>query len=81
MSRILQERFGDLKDIFRTKFLTITENLLSNLWDYNTFRALFDLEIDYEAESYNIEIDVFTKSLDYLQVCVCLNEFISKNLI
>lgn len=67
MNRILCEYFGDLTEILRRQFLTVTEFLLSNLWDSNMFKDFFDMEIDYENESHNIDIDVFTKSLDYLQ--------------
>ncbi|KAG4079703.1 hypothetical protein HA402_009089 [Bradysia odoriphaga] len=67
MYRILGESFGDLNDILRKQFLTVTENLLSNLWDNNKFTEFFHLEIDYAPESHNIDMNVFTKSLDYLQ--------------
>lgn len=68
MSRILQTTFGDLNEILRKQFLTVTENLLSNLWDIKVFSELFDMEIDYEVECHNININVFTTSLEYLQV-------------
>lgn len=68
MSRMLGEHFGDLKEILREQFLTVTENLLSNLWDCNKFKDLFDMEVDYESESHNIDLNVFTKSLEYLQL-------------
>lgn len=68
MSRILREHFGDLKEILKEQFLTVTENLLSNLWDGNKFKELFDMEVDYETESHNVNLSVFTKSLEYLQL-------------
>lgn len=68
MRRILQTTFGDLNEILRKQFLNVTENLLSNLWDINVFKDLFDMEIDYEVECHNININVFTTSLEYLQV-------------
>lgn len=68
MNRILQRTFGDLKEILKEKFFTVTENLLSNLWDYKVFKDLFNMDIDYEAECHNININVFTTSLEYLQV-------------
>lgn len=76
MSGILQECVGDLTEILRKQFLTVTENLLSNLWDSNKFQDFFGMEIDYETQSHNIGIDVFTKSLEYLQL---ISESASKN--
>lgn len=76
MSRILQETFGDLKEILRKQFLTVTENLLSNLWDSQKFNDLFNMEIDYAIEGHNIDLDVFTKSLEYLQY---ISESANKN--
>lgn len=73
MSRILQQTFGDLKEILHKLFLSVTENLLSNLWDDNLFKDLFDMEIDHKVECYNINVNVFTTSLEYLQVrCNCI---------
>lgn len=67
MGSVLRNHFGDLKEILRKQFLHVTENLLANLWDCDTFKSFFNLEIDYEAESHNIDMNVFTKSLEYLQ--------------
>ncbi len=76
MRRILNEHFGDLKEILRKQFLIVTENLLSNLWDGNKFKEFFNLEIDFEIESHHIDMNVFTKSLDYLQF---ISESANKN--
>ncbi|KAJ6636448.1 Serine-protein kinase ATM, partial [Pseudolycoriella hygida] len=75
MKKILQENVGDLSAVLREQFLTVTENLLSNLWDEEKFKDFFDLEIDHEIESHHIDINVFTKSLEYLQhICESTNK-------
>lgn len=55
-------------DYFESHSLEIIEELINNMWDDDKFAEYFHTNVEYVADDSTINYEIFTKSLDYVQV-------------
>lgn len=68
MLNIIRRDIPKIEDYFDSHTLEIIEELLSKLWDVDTFRKYFEINVEFVMDDHTINSATFKKSLVFIQV-------------